>query len=226
MQEFPVTSSDKTLEELRDDIIHGRLLAGSKLSESSLSTKYGVSRAVIREAINRLLACQIVERTPNVGANVVKLSEEGLAHVYELRATLESSAAYHAALRMPNGDIKALKQELLARADDIRDSASYYQEEGDLDFHYRIILASQNPYLISALINNLYHLIRMYRVQFAMQGPRVTKAYQEHLAILEAIEHRDAELAGLLMRRHITYSQTTIQTIFQKSLERDHEQCL
>lgn len=50
----PVTTADKTFYQLRQDIVEGVIAAGAKLSETELSTTYGVSRAVIREAINRL----------------------------------------------------------------------------------------------------------------------------------------------------------------------------
>ena len=52
--EQAVTSADKTFLQLRVDIVEGAIPPGSKLSETELSTKYQVSRAVIREAINRL----------------------------------------------------------------------------------------------------------------------------------------------------------------------------
>ena len=89
--EEAVTSADKTFIQMRDAIVAGEISAGAKLSETELSTKYAVSRAVIREAINRLEACHIVERKPNVGARVVTLSYEGLIELYLVRESLEGS---------------------------------------------------------------------------------------------------------------------------------------
>jgi len=91
--ENPITSADKTFFQLRKDIVEGELRAGSKLSEMELSTKYGVSRAVVREAINRLESSSLVERKPNVGARVVALTSEGLSELYEVRESLEGMAA-------------------------------------------------------------------------------------------------------------------------------------
>jgi DNA-binding GntR family transcriptional regulator len=54
----------------------------------------------------------------------------------------------------------------------------------------------------------------MYRVQMGMVGPRVSKAFDEHLAIINAIENHDGELAEMLMKRHISASQANIQTKF------------
>ncbi|MBR37737.1 MAG: GntR family transcriptional regulator, partial [Idiomarina sp.] len=93
----------------------------------------------------------------------------------------------------------------------VREGESYYQEAGDLDFHYRVILGSKNPYLINMLCDELYYLVRMYRVQMGMNGPRVSRAFDEHKAILTAIGNRDGELADLLMRRHISASRKNIE---------------
>lgn len=214
MQNFTekaVTSSDKTFFRLREDIVEGQIPAGSKLSETDLSTKYSVSRAVIREAINRLQSSHLVERKANVGARVVALSKEGLVQLYQVRESLEGMAARLAAKNMSEQEIADINQLLNSHFDEVKGGESYYQEEGDVDFHYRIVLGSKNAHLISMLMNGIYHLVRMYRVQLGMAGPRVTTAFDEHRHIVQAISNRDEELAEMLMRRHITYSKNNIQ---------------
>lgn len=207
----PVTTADKTFYQLRQDIVEGVIAAGAKLSETELSTTYGVSRAVIREAINRLESCHIVERRANVGARVVALSEEGLLALYEIRESLEGMAARLAAKNMSDEEVAELEALLVSHFQDVKQGESYYQEAGDVDFHYRIILGSKNKHLISMLFDGIYHLVRMYRVQLGMAGPRVTTAYDEHRHIVQAIANRDQELAEMLMRRHITYSRNNIR---------------
>ena len=65
---------------------------------------------------------------------------------------------------------------------------------------------SHNPRLQDLIANDLYYLVRMYRCQFGMTGPRAPTALREHGHILEAIAERDGELAEILMRRHIRAS--------------------
>jgi DNA-binding GntR family transcriptional regulator len=209
--EQPVTSADKTFILLRQDIVEGKIEPGAKLSETELSTKYQVSRAVIREAINRLEACHIVERRANVGARVVSLTPAGLIELYQVRESLEGMAARLAAKWMSDEEIADLTQLLDNHFQEVKGGESYYQEAGDVDFHYRIILGSKNRHLISVLINGIYHLVRMYRVQLGMAGPRVTTAFDEHKNIVQAIANRDQELAEMLMRRHIHYSKNNIE---------------
>lgn len=220
--EHPITAADKTFFELRKDIVEGEIAAGSKLSETELSTNYQVSRAVIREAINRLESCHLVERKANVGARVVALSPEGLLELYQVRESLEGMAARLAAKNMTDAEITDLNGLLNHHFDEVQSGESYYQEAGDVDFHYRIILGSKNKHLISVLIDGMYHLIRMYRVQLGMAGPRVTTAFDEHKHIVKAIANRDEELAEMLMRRHIMYSKANIENKLDNDKQNNH----
>ncbi|WDE11381.1 GntR family transcriptional regulator [Thalassomonas haliotis] len=209
--EKAVTAADKTFFQLRKEIVEGEIPSGSKLSETELSTKYSVSRAVIREAINRLESCHLVERKANVGARVVALTPEGLVELYQIREALEGMAARQAAKNMTDEEVTDLTRLLNAHFQEVKTGDSYYQEAGDVDFHYRIILGSKNKHLIGMLTDGIYHLVRMYRVQLGMAGPRVTTAFDEHQHIVKAIANRDEELAELLMRRHIMYSKNNIE---------------
>jgi len=207
-----ITAADKTFFQLRNDIVEGVIKSGTKLSENELSTNYSVSRAVIREALNRLEACHLIERKANIGSRVVSLTNEGLAELYLVRESLEGMAARLAATNMSDEEIADLNELLNTHFQTVKGGETYYQEAGDVDFHYRIMLGSKNSHLISVLFDGLYHLIRMYRVQLGMAGSRVTTAFDEHKHIVQAISNRDPELAEMLMRRHIAYTKKSLQS--------------
>lgn len=218
-QNIPVTAADRVLQEMQRAIVEGDIAPGSKISEPELAKRFDLSRAPLREALARLERCHLIERIPNAGARVVKLSTEGLISLYQLREELEGLACRLAATQMTDAEIaemQALLDQHLS-TQRVREGESYYQEAGDLDFHYRIILGSKNPYLINILTDELYHLMRMYRVQLGMNGPRVSRAFDEHKAIINAIANRDGELADLLMRRHVAASRRNIEpTLLQR----------
>ena len=208
-----VTTADKVFEQMLHDIVEGNIQAGSKISEPELAKKFQISRSTLREALNRLEKCHLIERKANVGSRVVECSISGLLEIYIVREALEGMACRQAAQNMTDIEISEmramLKQHATAKA--LRDGIAYYQEEGDLDFHYKVILGSHNQQLINILCGQLYHLVRMYRCQFGMNSPRATKAFDEHSRIIEAIADRDGELAEMLMRRHIAASRKNIE---------------
>lgn len=204
---------DVLYERLRVDIIHGEVVAGSKISEADLSRKYSASRSTVREAIGRLESAYLVVRKANAGARVVELTLTELLEIYQVREALEGMACRLAADSMSDTEIADLDRLLLQQMEnsELKEGHAYYQKEGDLDFHFRLVKGSQNGKLIHLLCDELYAKVRMYRYQFGMVSPRATDAYAEHRHILKAIADRDGEGAEVLMRRHIRASRLNVE---------------
>lgn len=198
---------------LREDIVEGKLPAGSKISEPELARAYGISRGPLREAIGRLEACGLVVRKANVGARVVTLSSDQLLEIFHVREALEGMAARLAAQHMTDAEIAELRRLLVEHQAQIAGDAdhAYFQREGDLDFHYRIVQGSHNSRMIELLCNDLYHLVRLYRYQFGMRSKRGPRAFTEHEYIVDAIERRDPEMAEMMMRAHIRASRENVE---------------
>lgn len=206
------TRADSVFDRLRASIVRGELAPGSKINEPALSKLYGISRGPLREAIRRLEGCKLVEITANVGARVVSLELRQAIEIYEIRESLEGLACGLAARHASAADCEQLRA-LLARHEreiESEDGKVYYQKEGDLDFHYLIVSLSGNARLFKLLCDELYHLLRLYRVQTSSQPSRPAQAFKEHHRIVDAIEDKDSELAELLMRRHIASAKLTL----------------
>jgi DNA-binding GntR family transcriptional regulator len=222
-----VTTADKVFEHMQHAIVEGDIKPGSKISEPELAKRYQVSRSTLREALNRLEKCHLIERKANVGSRVVNCTIEGLLELYITREALEGMACRQAALNMSDEEIVDMQAMLRShgQTQELKDGVAYYQEEGDLDFHYKIILGSHNKQLIDLICGQLYHLVRMYRFQFGMNSPRASRAFNEHSQIIQAIFDRDGELAEMLMRRHIAASRKNIENkIAQQALSEINEQ--
>ena len=219
------TLAEKVFSELATAIVRGELAPGEKLPEQALVDRYGGSRAPIREAIQKLEARNLVVRVPHAGARVVSLSLAELRDIYEVRLELESMACRLAAQRMTDVEVKALNDLLAehARSIEADQGLSYYQKSGNLDFHYRIIEGSKNHRLHQMLYGDLYQIIRMYRYRTSTSTERPQQALREHQRIIEAIAARDAELAELLMRRHIQASLTNLETRMSQEAHKAEE---
>ncbi|WP_163560345.1 GntR family transcriptional regulator [Halomonas sp. NO4] len=219
------TLAERVFQELQDAIVRGELAPGSKITEPGLSKSYGISRGPLREAMRRLEAHRLIERVPHVGARVVKLSMQELLELFDVREALESMAARLAAAHMTAEEIAGLREVLALheRQSDLRSGEAYYQREGDLDFHYRIVQGSHNRMLVTMLCDDLYYLVRLYRTQFSASGTRPQRAFVEHHRIVDAIEAGDAELAELLMRRHVSASRANVVDRYAAILEQQAE---
>ncbi len=212
------TIPERVFCQLREAIVEGEIPPGSRISEAELAARYGISRAPLREAISRLAAVGLIERRPNVGARVIELSADQLIDIFHVRESLEGTAARQAALRMDAEAVGRLRATLDEHAARMRQDGgqAYFQEAGDVDFHYQIIQGSGNHYLVKLLCHDLYHLIRMYRCQFGMRSKRGPAALEEHHAIVAAIERHDGDLAELLMRAHVRASRENVERMISE----------
>jgi DNA-binding GntR family transcriptional regulator len=222
-QDDSETLSEHVFRLIQSAIVKGEIAPGSKISEPELARTYGISRGPLREAIHRLEGQRLLVRVPHVGARVVSLDRAELIELYEIRESLEGMACRLAAERMTQEEIDDLRRvlDLHERDAAFQAGVGYYQQEGDFDFHYRIIQGSGNRTLVQMLCGELYQLVRMYRLQFSATPKRPRQAFAEHHRILDAIAERDGELAELLMRRHIAASKRNIERHYVTSVGQD-----
>ncbi|EOX1815402.1 GntR family transcriptional regulator [Vibrio cholerae] len=207
------TKSENLTEYLIEAIVEGQLAPGSKISEPELAKQFQVSRGPLREALMRVEGLGLIERIPHIGARVIQLSPTKLVELYAVREALEGMAARLAARNITEIELAGLESLLSTHSTHIDqvEGASYFHQQGDFDFHYRIIQASRNQQLIGLLCDELYHLLRMYRYQSPRSHSRPVEALEEHKFILRAIRQRDEELTEMLMRRHISRSRQLIE---------------
>lgn len=213
------TLADNLREKLIHAIVQGEIPQGAKISEAELAKRYGVSRGPLREAIRNLEGLRLVKRKPHAGVRVVALNCDELQEIFSIREALEGMAARLAATEMSDDDISALRELLDLHASKVEESdgQSYFQQQGDLDFHLRILRGSGNQRLYTLMGDELYQLIMMYRRQSSQRPSRPLRALEEHKRICDAIEARDPELAEMLMRRHIQGARNSLQTCIEES---------
>ncbi|MCP4335031.1 MAG: GntR family transcriptional regulator [Gammaproteobacteria bacterium] len=211
------TLARRCFDSIKADIISGQLAQGTKIVESDLALKYGISRGPLREAIHRLERIKLIVRIPHAGSRVIILNSKMMEDIYIARESLEGMAARLAARLMPEDEITTLSNLLDDHADSISETEgrAYFQREGDIDFHYRIALASQNQWILNNLHGELYHLIRMCRHQSGQFPARAQMALDQHRQIANAIARRDEELAEILMRRHISGAWEIVKQILE-----------
>jgi DNA-binding GntR family transcriptional regulator len=216
------TLARRTFDSIKADIIDGQLAQGTKIVESDLALKYGISRGPLREAIHRLEQIKLIVRIPHAGSRVITLETKMMEDSYTARESLEGMAARLAARLMLDTEIAALSILLDQHEASISETEgkAYFQREGDIDFHFRIAVASQNQWILENLNGELYQLIRMCRHQSGQFPSRAQIALDQHRQIAAAIERRDEELAEILMRRHISGAWEIVKQILEEQNDR------
>jgi DNA-binding GntR family transcriptional regulator len=204
-------ASDRAYLVLREEILDGDLPAGSVLAEVEQSTRLGVSRTPVREALARLTADGLVAARSGRGLVVTDMSAERISELFEVREALEQQAARLAARRRDPAVFAALQSEF-RRAEELLenddpDRAAYYELVARLDA--AIDDAAANPFLISTLTGVRTHVARIRR--FSHDNPqRLREAANEHLLIVDAILDGSESLAAHATQLHLYRSLRSI----------------
>lgn len=194
--------SDQFYEMLRSEIISNTRQPGERLLEVGLSEQYGISRTPIREALRRLEQDGIVERIPQGGVQVTRISLKMMREVFGIRAVLEAYAAELACDMVTQEDIIRLRQ-VIARAEeatvnaDLRESATL-----NTAFHDIIYTIPHNLTVLKAA-STYGTLVVRFRTLSLHDSRFLKETWGEHAVITDALEMRDKPKVVELMRRHI-----------------------
>jgi DNA-binding GntR family transcriptional regulator len=217
------TLADVAAHRLAQSIVTGELAQGQKLNEAELAERFGMGRGPLREALRHLEGMRLVKRIPNAGARVVVLDRKTLSDLYAVREMLEGMACRLAAALMSDDEIAQLNTLLDKHEEQIKKQGGkvYSQSEGDLDFHYQIVRGSRNQMLMDLLGSEQYQLLRMCRYRTSRNAQRTKPALLQHRQIVDALTHRDGELAEMLMRRHIQGAWHSISEMIDKEEKKE-----
>ena len=219
-------SYEQVVEQIQDGIRRGTLVPGQRLpTERDLGETFGVSRAVVREALKVLSAMGLVESRQGSGTFVrsnpvpsirraLTLSatpeEASIFALFEVREGLEALAARYAAERRTPEQA----DRILAFASGTQTAAETGDKThfslDDTALHRTIWEAAANPYLtgilgaVRELLQEAIHLI------VALPGS-ILVASGHHLATADAIERGDGIEAARSMAEHIRYSADALQ---------------
>jgi DNA-binding GntR family transcriptional regulator len=199
---------DDTVAQLEALIMRGELQPGDRLPEQQLANTLGVSRGPLREAIRTLEGRRLLERTPHAGVRVVQLSLDDLEQLLVTREALEGMACRQAAEQMTVHEILKLR-ETAARIEKFisEGSPSIFSGQLDADFHLQIAIGSRNQWIRRLLCEDLYSLLRLYRLHGVRQPDNIALVTaKEHHEIIDRIHARDPDGAEQTMRAHVRHS--------------------
>ena len=197
--------------------IEKRFTAGDKLpNENELSEELNVSRTTLREAIRILVAYDVLEIQRGKGTFVTPTALEqdsalgqlsnikvNAKDLYEMRLIFEPEAAYLAAIRGTDAEIKRIlefgqkiEQEIKAGQD---------RTDHENSFHKAIAQATHNEFM-NQLMPILYQAIAKGVTLSAMSQKAVSDTVNDHRMIMDFLEQRNAEGAKNAMRIHIMHA--------------------
>lgn len=199
---------ESVADQLRDEILDGRLPAGSRLVETELAERFGVSRGPIRDAFRELARAGLAVDLPRRGTFVSSLTEVDLDEVYVIRRAIEEAAVRLAIARAGESDIAELFDVLVAveEAYEREDLAAAW--EADMAFHRTYCRLSGNGRLLVLFDQLASQTVLLMRSALAGRASLGwTPPVGFHRRIADRIAARDVDGAIQAVGAHYQYTQ-------------------
>jgi len=194
-------------EQIRGLIISGKLGAGEKLNQVQLSLELGLSRTPVVKALHQLESQGLVDRTPQKGFRVHKLTIGELDHLFALRASLEALVVEDIAPTVTDEQL----QELEALFSPFDGQASEAQRasyrEADIAFHNRLMSLCGSD--LVTRVDDSFQVLNRTLVAGLLRD--MAETLPEHRAILRALRDRQPAAARQAVEEHTSRTRALIQ---------------
>jgi len=212
----PDTGANRTsqaYQELRSLILSGHYEPDSRLTESDLTNRLGISRGTLRSVLARLAQEGYVTAEANRSARTRSFTVDEAIEILETREVLESALAANAAERATDAEIEEMTTTCKRMWECQVPGGREEYWELNRRFHEQVRQAARQATLTRFVDSLLYPLVmRQYR-DAERANPRVGSV-REHEAILAAIVTRNPEAAAAAMRHHLSAARRDLQLRF------------
>lgn len=195
---------EQIVEQLRNDLLAGRFREGERLSEASLTTRFGVSRTPVREALQQLVQEGLLEGKPNVGVTVAHRPPDAIRDlVVPIRRSVEEFALRSCFTDLVEEDFRVWERILERLREGCEAGDSYTVAEQDVAFHRALVRrAGQSD--LEQIWTTLIARMRPHFVVTQRDYPDLMDVYREHREIVDVIRKGEIEPAVRVLLGNIS----------------------
>ena len=199
------TDFQKFVSRLENMILTGAFKLRERLVEATLAEMFGVSRYWVRDAFKILETKELVTITPFKGVVVSELSEQKVEEIFVIRVAMEQLAARLSLEKATAEEIKTLRMLVEKIKEAGREKNIVAMIEADSHFHDHLFQLSGNLTL-HRMINDLRNRSQIIRYAAWSSPDVLSRIFEEHEWIVDAIESRDMNGLNKLVERHIGHA--------------------
>src|SRR6201747_1141680 len=193
---------DNVYDSLRSDILTCRIAPGDDMREQDLAERYAVSRQPVRGACLRVQGEHLVTVQPRQGYRVNPISLADARDLLRFRLALEPACVAEAIENASDDVLKALDK-YRRFSGNHEDFIAYNRA-----FHSALAHASGNRRMAAALCDLIGQADRLVRVSVAnVRGHDPKQLVAEHVALIDAMQHRDSRGAARIIKAHIAQTE-------------------
>jgi len=201
-------------------ILKNHFKPGDSLLETELANSLGLSRTPVRHALGQLIAEGFLDKKTKKGCFIPSPTPEDARRVFYAREHIEGLTASSAARYATEGEVLDLYA-LIEKEKNIHTPAAHESKllyaDINENFHLRIARISRNKYLEQYCKHSFWrsntYIFFFDKYYSGMNLDGQVTGPRQHMEIAAAIENRNEEKAGNLMKQHV---RTTFEKLFIK----------
>jgi DNA-binding GntR family transcriptional regulator len=215
----PRTLSDAAAERLRVAISRGSLAPGTRLVESDLAVRLGMSRIPVREAIQRLAEEGLVKRVPHHGTIVAIPSRDDIEEISTLRIVLERFVMERVIPRWQPADEARLRQIVTAMCVAASQQDARQVGEQDYQFHATLWTIADHRLLLEVVSNLRSRISRfLYEASSALPISQVYQHAVSHGDLIDVVSSGHVARAQLAITEHILAAKERILAHYDRTI--------
>lgn len=209
------TATDIVFDQLYEEITTLNILPGTKLSESDIAKRFGISRQPVRDAFNRLENLDLLLIRPQRATEVRGFSMELIGHARFVRLAVELEVIRHACTIWDDSKAAILEENLEKQRQCLRDGQADRFHSIDYDFH-KLICELGGCSLAFKTIEESKQKVDRLCVLSLDRKDEFAILLDDHIHIAEALKNRAPEQATDVARAHLARLDATIEQIHTK----------
>lgn len=201
------TLSANVYEQLKELVMSGQMMPGEQVSLRSTATALGVSVMPVREAMQRLVAEQALEVTPNRAIRVPTMTASQFREITKIRINLEGLATEQAAASWTDAQLR----QIIEWEERFADEMATGKPNGarlitfNKDLHFAIYGAAKMPLLLQMIEALWLRIGPILNYDLRSGSRRIEErvAVSHHAALVKALKQRDGAAARLALQGDI-----------------------
>ncbi len=192
-------------QQIRSEILFYQLPPGSRISEASLTQRFGLRQAAVRSALQRLMQEGLVEKADERNLRVAPLTLKDVQDIYALRIIVEPKAAeLAAAAGLATPALERLRSISQSRYELTTHAQFVEFLSANREFNLTIASAAGNSRLLATITGLQDLTLRV--LYLGIRSLDVSAWFQTmHSQIADAIAARDGALASRLWITDLSY---------------------
>lgn len=206
------TTTDAVYETLLDEIVSLKILPGTKVSETEIARRFGVSRQPVRNAFTRLGNEELLLIRPQRATEVRRFSMDRITLARFVRLSVELEITRHAVSLWDDDANARLEKNIAQQEQAIAASDLTTFHALDYDFHRLICQLSNNPLAFEAILDSKQTLDRLCVLSLTKDS-EAKSVLDDHRDIAAGLASGDLEKALSTTRKHLSRLDQTIDFI-------------